>query len=339
MISKGCIYHIVRVQDTEAKPPTLQSIPVVKEFPNVFSDELSDDILVYSRLKTKHADYLRAVLKVLQETKLYAKFSKCEFWLNSMASLGHIISDKGITVDTQKIEAVKTCPQPTTPTEKLTQKAASFQWTDACDRSFQELKDRLTSGPFLALPEGSDGYAVYCEASRVGLGCVLMQNGKKQLNLRQRRWLELLKHYDVDILYHPGKANVVADALSHKSMGDARVTIQIIATSSLVAEVKRRQYEDPSLTHYKDTSLQKKKSPFGVTKDGVLRQVRRLRTKDIDSVKVLWRNVNKEEMTWEAEEDMQSRFRQRIVAIIISYYGEFLLEFKVESEDIVVLAE
>ena len=66
----------------------------------------------------------------------------------------------------------------TAPLTKLTQKAAKFQWTDACERSFQELKNRLTSAPVLTLPEGSEGFVIYCDASGVGLGCVLMQHGK-----------------------------------------------------------------------------------------------------------------------------------------------------------------
>ena len=151
-----------------------------------------------------------------------------------------------------------------------------FEWSDACEQSFNELKQLLTTAPVLTLPAGNGGYAVYCDSSRVGLGCVLMQHGRviahasrqlkkheqnypthdlemavvvfalklwrhylygetcevftdhkslkyifdqKDLNLRQRRWMEVLKDYDVHILYHPGKANVVADALSRKSMG------------------------------------------------------------------------------------------------------------------------
>ena len=333
---------------------------VFRPFLDLFVIVFIDDILVYSRSEAEHADHLRIVLGVLRTRELYAKFSKCEFWLNSVSFLGHVVAADGIRVDSQKIEAVKTWPRPTTPTEvrsflglagyyrrfvegfssisapltRLTQKSAKFQWTDACERSFQELKDRLTSAPVLTLPEGLEGYVVYCDASGVGLGCVLMQHGKviayasrqlrkhernypthdlelaavvhalkiwrhylygvhvdiytdhkslqyifkqKELNLRQRRWLELLKDYDVDILYHPGKANVVADALSRRSMGslcDVRpekkgmarelqrlaslgvrvvdsgssgATIQNSAVSSLVAEVKERQYEDPML--------------------------------------------------------------------------------------------
>ncbi|XP_070003826.1 uncharacterized protein, partial [Nicotiana sylvestris] len=263
---------------------------IFRPYLDVFVIVFIDDILVYSRSEAEHAGHLRIVLQTLQDRKLYAKLSKCEFWLNSVAFLGHVISDEGISVDTQKIDAVKNWPRPTTPSEvrsflglagyyrrfvegfssisspltKLTQKATKFQWSDTCERSFQELKNRLTSAPVLTLPEGTEGYVVYCDASGIGLGCVLMQHGnviayasrqlkkheknypthdlelaaviyalkiwrhylygvhvdiytdhkslqyifkQKELNLRQRRWLELLKDYDVEILYHPGKAN------------------------------------------------------------------------------------------------------------------------------------
>jgi len=111
---------------------------------------------------------------------------------------------RSLRVDNQKIEAVKNWPRPTTPTEihsflglvgyyrrfvegfssiaapltKLTHKETKFQWSDECERSFQELRNKLTSTPVLVLPEGTEGYAVYCDASGVGLGCVLMQHGK-----------------------------------------------------------------------------------------------------------------------------------------------------------------
>ncbi|XP_070022617.1 uncharacterized protein [Nicotiana sylvestris] len=381
MIKKGCVYHLVHVTDTDAKAPSLESVTVVNEFPNVFPDELPrilpdkeidfridvmpgtqpisippyrmapielkelkeqlkdllekvmsfgltnapatfmdlmnrvfkpflesfvivfiDDILVYSRSQEDHAVHLRAVLQTLQQHQLYAKFSKCEFWLESVAFLGFVVSREGIMVDPQKIAMVKNWPRPTTPTEirnflglagycrrfvdgfstlaspltKLTQKAVKLQWSDARERSFQELKSRLTTTSVLTLLEGTKGFVVYCDSSRIGLGCVLMQLDKviayasrqlknheknypthdlelvavvfalkiwqhylygvhvdvftdhkslqyifkqKELNLRQRRWLELLKDYDIDILYHRGKANIVADALSRKSMG------------------------------------------------------------------------------------------------------------------------
>ncbi|GJX28922.1 putative reverse transcriptase domain-containing protein [Tanacetum coccineum] len=130
---------------------------------------------------------------------------------------------------------------------KLTQKKVKFEWGDKQEAAFQLLKQKLCSAPILALPEGSEDFIVYCDASKKGLGAVLMQREKvisyasrqlkiheknytthdlelgavhilnqKELNMRQRRWLELLSDYDCDIRYHPGKANVVADALSRK---------------------------------------------------------------------------------------------------------------------------
>ena len=90
---------------------------VFRPFLDLFIIVFIDDILVYSKSEEEHAEHLRTVLGILRARQLYAKFSKCEFWLNSVTFLGHIISADGIRVDTQKIEAVKTWPRPTTPTE------------------------------------------------------------------------------------------------------------------------------------------------------------------------------------------------------------------------------
>nr|GEX59460.1 putative reverse transcriptase domain-containing protein [Tanacetum cinerariifolium] len=100
--------------------------------------------------------------------------------------------------------------------EKLTQKKVIFDWGDKQEAAFQLLKQKLCSAPILALPEGAEDLVAYCDASNKGLGVVLMQREKKELNMRQRHWLELLSDYDCEIRYHPGKANVVADALSRK---------------------------------------------------------------------------------------------------------------------------
>jgi len=159
----------------------------------------------------------------------------------------------------------------------LLEKGKDFKWTDDCQNSFEELKRRLTTAPVLAMPDIHKNFDIYCDASRQGLGCVLMQEGRviayasrqlrkhelnypthdlelaavvhtlkisrhyimgdrceiytdhkslkyiftqNDLNLRQRRWLELIMDYDLCIHYHPGKANVVADALSRKSHGN-----------------------------------------------------------------------------------------------------------------------
>nr|GEU81448.1 putative reverse transcriptase domain-containing protein [Tanacetum cinerariifolium] len=223
-----------------------------------------DDILIYSKNEKEHEKHLKAILGLLMEEKLYAKFSKCEFWIPKIQFLGHVIDNRGIHVDPAKIESVKDWASPKTPTEirqflglvgyyrrfiegflkiaksmtKLTQKAIKFDCGKKEENAFQLIKQKLCSAPILALPEGSEDFVVYCDASHKGLGVVLMQRekctvftdhkslqhilDKKDLNMRQRRWLELLSDYDCDIHYHPGKANVVVDALSlftdHKSL-------------------------------------------------------------------------------------------------------------------------
>ncbi|GJX59679.1 putative reverse transcriptase domain-containing protein [Tanacetum coccineum] len=160
----------------------------------------------------EHEEHLKAILELLKKEKF-----------------------RGIHVDPAKIESIKDWAPPKTPTEirqflglagyyqrfikgfskidksmtKLTQKGVKFDWGEKEENAFQLIKQKLYSAPILALPEGSEDFVVCCDASHKGLGAVLMQRKKC-------RWLELLSDYDCDIRYHPGKANIVADALSHK---------------------------------------------------------------------------------------------------------------------------
>ena len=271
--------------------------PYVDQFVVVFID----GILVYSKDAQEHEQHLKLVLQTLREKKLYAKLSKCEFWIKEVSFLGHIVSAEGIKVDPTKIEAVVNWKPPRNVTEvrsflglagyyrrfvrgfsviaspltKLLKKGIKFEWTEKCQNSFEQLKGMLIEAPVLTEPTSGKEYTLYSDASGIGLGCVLMQDGKvvayacrelkpheqnypthdldlaavvfalkiwrhylygekcrtytdhkslkylltqKELNLRQRRWLELFKDYDCIIDYHSGKANVGADALSRKTV-------------------------------------------------------------------------------------------------------------------------
>ncbi|GKE40420.1 putative reverse transcriptase domain-containing protein [Tanacetum coccineum] len=198
---------------------------VCKPYLDNFVIVFIDDILVYSKDEEEHGKHLKIILELLKKEILYAKFSKCDFWLDSVQFLGHVIDHNGVHVDPAKIEAIKSWVAPTTPTEV---------------RQFLGLVGYYQSAPILALPEGTKDFMVYCDASLKGSRAVLMQREKviayafRQLkvyeenytthdlesgaflNLRQRRWIKLLSDYDCEIRYHPGKANVVVDALSRK---------------------------------------------------------------------------------------------------------------------------
>jgi hypothetical protein len=177
----------------------------------VFMEELDkfavvfiDDILVYAKSVEEHEHHLRVVLGKLRAHKLYAKFSKCEFWLEKISFLGHILTVEGVAVDPGKVETVSNWRQPTNvseirsflglagyyrrfiegfskiarPMTELLKKEKKFNWSESCEKSFQELKRRLTTAPVLTLPDIQRDFVVYCDASRQGLGCVLMQDGK-----------------------------------------------------------------------------------------------------------------------------------------------------------------
>jgi hypothetical protein len=258
-----------------------------------------DDILIFSKNEKEHAKHLRIVLQCLRDHKLHAKFSKCEFWLDSVKFLGHTISKYGITVDPSKVQEVMDWKAPKSvhqirsflglagyyrrfildfskiakPMTELLKKGVKFVWCEACEKAFHTLRQHLTSAPVLVQPDNSKPFEVFCDTSGTVLGCVLMQEGRvivyasralrpheinylthdlelaaivhalkiwrhylmgnhctiftdhkslkyifshSDLNMRQRRWLELIKDYDLEVHYHPGKANVVADALSRK---------------------------------------------------------------------------------------------------------------------------
>ncbi|GJW10660.1 hypothetical protein Tco_1576487 [Tanacetum coccineum] len=169
--------------------------------------------------------HLKTILELLKKEELYAKFSKCEFWIHTVKFLGHVINSSGIHIDPTKIEAAKNWTSPTTPSEIR-------QFLGLVETAFQLLKQKLCVAPILALPEGSDDFVVYCDESIKGLGAVLMQRMKviayasRQLKIHEKNYtthdLELgavvfaLKIRRYYLYGTKWKANVVADALSRK---------------------------------------------------------------------------------------------------------------------------
>ncbi|GJT18998.1 putative reverse transcriptase domain-containing protein [Tanacetum coccineum] len=193
---------------------------VCKPYLDKFVIVFIEDILIYSKSKEEHEVHLKLILELLKKEKLFEKFSKCKFWLQEVRFLGHVVNSKGIHVDPSKIKAVKNWKPPKTPTEirsflglagyyrrfianfsriakpltLLTQKNKKFEWGDKQENAFQTLKDMLCDALILALPEGTDDFVVYCDASNQGFGCVLMQRNKviaytsRQLKIHEKNY-------------------------------------------------------------------------------------------------------------------------------------------------------
>ncbi|GKE96412.1 retrotransposon protein, putative, ty3-gypsy subclass [Tanacetum coccineum] len=173
---------------------------VCKPYLDKFFIVFIDDIFVYYKDKEEHGKHLKIILELLKKERLYAKFSKCDFWLESIQFLGHVIDRSGVHVDPAKIEAIKSWAASTTPTEVHEENYTAHD-----------------------LELGAIVFALRLWRHYLyGTKCVVFTDHKnlryilnqKELNLRQQRWIELLSDYDCEIRYNPGKVNVVADALS-----------------------------------------------------------------------------------------------------------------------------
>ncbi|GJS82691.1 putative reverse transcriptase domain-containing protein, partial [Tanacetum coccineum] len=358
-IEKGCELFLAQVIEQESKEKRLEDVPVIRDFPELqgssvyskidlrsgyhqllFMDLMNrvckpyldkfvivfiDDILIYSKNKEEHGEHLKTILNLLRSEKF-----------------------SGVHVDPAKIKAIKNWAAPTTPTEvrqflglagyyrrfikefsliskpltKLTQKNKPYVWGDDEEEAFQTLKLKLCSAPILSLPEGSEDFVVYCDASLKGFGAVLMQREKviayasrqlrkneenytthdlelgavvfalrlwrhylygtkctvytdhkslqyildqKELNMRQRRWIELLSDCDCVIRYHPRKANVVADALNMKDKELIRVRALVVTVHNNLPE----QIRNAQVEACKDAEgILGKGEPFEVRSDG-----------------------------------------------------------------------
>jgi hypothetical protein len=175
-------------------------MPELDKFVVVFID----DILIYSKNEEEHAQHLQIILTPLREHQLYAKFSKCVFWLEEIQFLGHVLSAKGIAVDPSKVKDILEWKLPTTmhqvrsflglagyyrrfildfsklvkPITSLLKNDTKFNWSSRCNEAFEQLKVLLTTTPVLAQPDIEKPFDVYCDASGSGLGFVLMQGGR-----------------------------------------------------------------------------------------------------------------------------------------------------------------
>ncbi|KAJ8754270.1 hypothetical protein K2173_002170 [Erythroxylum novogranatense] len=275
--------------------------PYLDQFVVVFID----DILVYSRNEHDHSEHLRIVLQTLRERQLYAKLSKCDFWLQEISFLGYVVSSEGIRVDPSKIEAIVNWKPPRNVTEvrsflglagyyrrfvkgfsviafpltKLLRKGVKYEWSDRCQSSFDQLKN-MPSSSQIVQPTAGKEYVMYTDASGTGLGCVLMQEGKvvayasRQLKTHEQNYsihdlelaavvfaLKIWRHYLYgERYYHPGKANVAADALSRKTISalslkqigwklgsDGALVAQLIARTTLRQETCNAQRADDKL--------------------------------------------------------------------------------------------
>ncbi|GJU32501.1 putative reverse transcriptase domain-containing protein [Tanacetum coccineum] len=262
-IERGHQLFVAHVTEKEPKEKCLEDVLVIRDFPEVFPDDLPG--LHHHQLSEKG----------------FIRSSSSPWGALVLLFIGYVIHNKGVHVD------------PAKPLTKLTEKNKRYEWSTKEDEAFQTLKQKLCSAPILALPEGTKNFVVYCDASHKGFGAVIMQREKviayasrqlkkheenytthdlelgavvfalrlwrhylygtkctvytdhkslqyildqKELNMRQRRWIELLSDYDCEIRYHPGKANVVADALSRKDREPIRVRSLVMTVHTNLPE-------------------------------------------------------------------------------------------------------
>ena len=169
---------------------------VFKPYLDQFVMVLIDDILICSKTPEDHTHYLGTVLEILRKNELHAKLTKCEFWLDEVAFLGHIVSSEGVSVDPQKIEATTKWLTPknftkvrsflgfarccrrfiqnfskiATPLTNFIRKITKYEWMECCEEAFQELTERLTSAPILALPTNDKNFMVHnCNAPKLNM--------------------------------------------------------------------------------------------------------------------------------------------------------------------------
>ncbi|KAJ9541255.1 hypothetical protein OSB04_027761 [Centaurea solstitialis] len=240
---------------------------ICKPYLDKFVIVFIDDILIYSQSKEEHEQHLKVVLELLRNQKLYAKFSKCEFWIREVRFLGHVVGGIGIHVDSVKIKV----------NARLLKNRTTSDYADPKRQkdAFQLLKQKLCNAPVLALPQGTEDFVVYCDASRQELGCVLMQRDKviayasRQLKNHEQNYTT----HDLELgaVVFALKANVAADALSRKErMKPLRIqALEMLVHSSLKEDILKAQEEALREGRLKDETLHNLVGRFNLKTDGV----------------------------------------------------------------------
>ncbi|WVZ90041.1 hypothetical protein U9M48_036374, partial [Paspalum notatum var. saurae] len=313
-----------------------------------------DDILIYSKTEAEHEEHFRLVLQRLREHKLYAKFSKCEFWIDEVRFLGHVVSKGGIAVDPSKVSTVTNWKVPeipkvvrgflglagyyrrfienfsriAKPMTSLLEKDAEFRWmhsklllmSKVIAYASRQLRKHEVNYPTHDLELVAVVHALkiwrhylfgqHCEiyTDHKSLKYIFTQN---ELNMRQQRWLKLIKDYDMEIHYHLGKANVVADALSRKSYANMalgfmmphelceefeRLSLGFLhhitaaafeAKPTLEQEIREQQKDDEKLQEIRELLKLGKAPHFWEDKQGTLWYKKRICVPNVDSIRKL----------------------------------------------------
>ncbi|XP_042400862.1 uncharacterized protein LOC121990874 [Zingiber officinale] len=302
-------YHQLRVRDEDIPKTAFRTRYVFMDLLNrVFLEYLDqfvivfiDDILIYSRSEEEHRRHLRIVLETLRREHLYAKFSKCAFWLPSVGFLGHIVSSRGIIVDPQKIEAITSWEQPkmvqeirsflglaryyqrfvegfssiALPLTRLTRKGEKFSWTESCEQSFQELKRRLISAPVLVLPSGVDGFILFTDSSYQGLGAVLMQH-ERVVSYASRQLKDHERNYPVHdlelaaIIFSLKIWRHHLYGITFEAQTERGLLVTMVAQLPMVERIKEAQATDQHLQFLRSRVILGQQTEFTCDDSGIL---------------------------------------------------------------------
>ncbi|KAI3819709.1 hypothetical protein L1987_13557 [Smallanthus sonchifolius] len=308
---------LAHVMEKKTQGKKLQDVPIIKDYPEVFPDDLPGlppirqvefrIDLVPGATPVAKSPYRLAPSEMKELSSQLQELLDKGFVRPSFSPWGSLVLFFKKKDGSFRIIAL--------PLTTLTQKNHTFDWGPKYEDAFQLLKQKLCDAPILTLPDGNEDFVVYCDASNQGLGCVLMQREKiwrhylydtkcviytdhkslqhifdqKELNMRQRRWVELLNDYDCEILYHPGKANVVADALSRKERIKPSRTraMGMIIHTSLKAQILLAQRKALVRTDLKDELASIAKHQLESKTDEILYFMGRMWVPNFDNLREL----------------------------------------------------